>query len=107
MGVELYELQALIDNSHGSGQTARMSRHGNYGLHAKFFVFDRKKLFIGTRKLIDSAEDFIKQGATRSSMSGRAYAMRCQDAMAVPAAQWLMEQLASYRLRQLRAPPHP
>jgi cardiolipin synthase C len=48
MGVELYELRALIGNTHGSGQTTRMSRHGNYGLHAKLFVFDRQKLFIGS-----------------------------------------------------------
>jgi putative cardiolipin synthase len=47
-GVELYELRALIGNTRGSGETAQMSRHGNYGLHAKLFVFDRQKLFIGS-----------------------------------------------------------
>lgn len=33
----------------GSGQTAAISRYGNYSLHAKLFVFDRRKLFIGSR----------------------------------------------------------
>jgi putative cardiolipin synthase len=47
-GVELYELRALLGNTQGSGQTAVVSRYGNYGLHAKLFVFDREKLFIGS-----------------------------------------------------------
>ena len=47
-GVELYEARALLGNTKGSGQTIRMSRHGNYALHAKLYVFDRKKLFVGS-----------------------------------------------------------
>lgn len=47
-GVDLYEARALIGNARGSGETTRISRYGNYGLHAKLFVFDREKLFIGS-----------------------------------------------------------
>ena len=47
-GVELYELRAMLGNNRGSGQPAKMTRHGNYGLHAKLFVFDRKRLFAGS-----------------------------------------------------------
>jgi putative cardiolipin synthase len=47
-GVELYEIRSLLGNSRGSGQTAAISRYGNYSLHAKLFVFDRKRLFIGS-----------------------------------------------------------
>jgi cardiolipin synthase C len=47
-GVELHELRALLGNTRGSGQTAVVSRYGNYGLHAKLYVFDREKLFIGS-----------------------------------------------------------
>ena len=47
-GVELYEIRSLLGNTKGSGQTAAISRHGNYSLHAKMFVFDRQKLFIGS-----------------------------------------------------------
>jgi putative cardiolipin synthase len=47
-GVELHELRALLGNTRGSGQTAVVSHYGNYGLHAKLFVFDREKLFIGS-----------------------------------------------------------
>jgi putative cardiolipin synthase len=47
-GVELYEIRSLLGNAKGSGQTAAISRYGNYSLHAKLFVFDRQRLFIGS-----------------------------------------------------------
>lgn len=47
-GVELYEIRSLLGNTRGSGQTAAISRFGNYSLHAKLFVFDRKRVFIGS-----------------------------------------------------------
>jgi putative cardiolipin synthase len=47
-GVELYEIRALLGNNRGSGETAAISRFGNYSLHAKLFVFDRTKLYIGS-----------------------------------------------------------
>ncbi len=47
-GVELYEIRSLLGNTRGSGETKGMSRYGNYSLHAKLFVFDRQRLFIGS-----------------------------------------------------------
>ncbi|MEI6545166.1 MAG: phospholipase D family protein [Methylococcales bacterium] len=47
-GVELYEIRSQLGNNKGSGQSAAISRYGNYGLHAKLYVFDRKKFFIGS-----------------------------------------------------------
>jgi putative cardiolipin synthase len=47
-GVELYEVRSLLGSARGSGQTAVLSRYGNYALHAKLFVFDRQQLFIGS-----------------------------------------------------------
>lgn len=47
-GVELYEIRSLLGNTKGSGETAAIARFGNYSLHAKLFVFDRKRLFIGS-----------------------------------------------------------
>lgn len=47
-GVELYEVRSLLGNAKGSGQSAAISRFGNYSLHAKLFVFDRRKVFIGS-----------------------------------------------------------
>ncbi len=47
-GVELYEVRSLLGNAKGSGQTAKLSRYGNYALHGKLFVFDRDKVFFGS-----------------------------------------------------------
>ncbi|MDP9008431.1 MAG: phospholipase D family protein [Pseudomonadota bacterium] len=47
-GVELYEVRALLGSTRGSGQGKAISRHGNYGLHAKLYVFDRKTSFVGS-----------------------------------------------------------
>ena len=48
MGVNVYEIRSLLGNTRGSGQTASISRFGNYSLHAKLFVLDRERLFIGS-----------------------------------------------------------
>jgi cardiolipin synthase C len=47
-GVELYEVRALLGNARGSGETLAATRSGNYALHAKLFVFDRQRLYIGS-----------------------------------------------------------
>jgi phosphatidylserine/phosphatidylglycerophosphate/cardiolipin synthase-like enzyme len=46
--VQLYEIRSILGNVRGSGQTAAISCYGNYSLHAKLFVFDRQRLFIGS-----------------------------------------------------------
>jgi putative cardiolipin synthase len=47
-GVEIHEVRSLLGNARGSGETKNMSRYGNYSLHAKVFIFDRRSLFIGS-----------------------------------------------------------
>lgn len=47
-GVELYEIRSLLGNTRGSGETRSIARYGNYSLHAKLYVFDRRKVFIGS-----------------------------------------------------------
>jgi cardiolipin synthase C len=47
-GVKLYEVRALLDDNRGSGQTWSVSRNGTYALHAKLYVFDRQRCFIGS-----------------------------------------------------------
>jgi len=47
-GVELYEVRALLGSTRGSGESAKISRYGNYALHGKLYVFDRKKVLIGS-----------------------------------------------------------
>jgi putative cardiolipin synthase len=47
-GVEIHEVRSLLGNARGSGEKTAMTRYGNYSLHAKLFVFDRQRLFIGS-----------------------------------------------------------
>jgi putative cardiolipin synthase len=47
-GVQLYEVRSLLGNSRGSGQSAQLSRYGNYSLHAKLYILDSKELYIGS-----------------------------------------------------------
>jgi putative cardiolipin synthase len=47
-GVELYEVRSLLGNARGSGESSVTTRYGNYALHAKLFVFDRQRLYVGS-----------------------------------------------------------
>jgi cardiolipin synthase C len=47
-GVSLYEVRAHLREYLGSGQSPSISRYGNYALHAKLYVFDRRRLFVGS-----------------------------------------------------------
>jgi hypothetical protein len=46
---------------------------------------------------ITTAEDFIEQAATKSSLSGEAYAIRCRGDPVMTTNQWLRDVLARYR----------
>jgi putative cardiolipin synthase len=47
-GVELYEVRALLGDARGSGESPATARSTSYSLHAKLFVFDRQRLYIGS-----------------------------------------------------------
>jgi len=53
--------------------------------------------YLSARGLIKSAEDFIVQAATKSSLSGKAYAIKCGSGPEMTTDQWLSEALARYR----------
>jgi Family of unknown function (DUF5329) len=46
---------------------------------------------------INTAEDFIEKAATKSSLSGRPYEVRCGGGETVTSNQWLRDALARYR----------
>lgn len=53
--------------------------------------------YLAAKDLIKTAEDFIDQAASRSSLSGKGYAIRCDSGPVVSTNQWLREVLARYR----------
>lgn len=50
-GIELYEIRSRLGNTRGSGQSRKVSRYGNYALHAKVYEFDRRRVFFGSMNL--------------------------------------------------------
>lgn len=60
---------------------------------------EKKYDYLVRKDLVRSAEDFIRLGAASSSMSGKAYQVRCKGAEPVPSAAWLGEVLARHRER--------
>ena len=53
---------------------------------------------LASRGAISKAEDFIDKAASKSSLSGRNYQIRCQDGKIISSAQWLSEELRRYRI---------
>jgi len=56
------------------------------------------------RELIRDTEDFIDRAATKSSLSGRDYAIKCEGRAEVSSRQWLTDLLISYRAAHADAP---
>jgi putative cardiolipin synthase len=105
-GVELYEVRSLLGDARGSGQSPQMTQYGNYALHAKLFVFDRQRVFIGSMNfdlrsmrlnteiglIIDSPE-LARQTATRFEFmvqpaNSYAVALRAGSAGRAPRLVW-------------------
>lgn len=57
----------------------------------------RKYDYLLKQDLVDSAEQFIERAGSQSSMSGKAYSVRCPGKPAVPSAQWLGARLSEIR----------
>ena len=57
----------------------------------------RKYDYLAKRDLVRRAEDFLELAATRSSVSGEAYRVRCADKQLMMSSAWLDEELMRYR----------
>lgn len=53
--------------------------------------------YLAARDRIKTADDFIEQAATRSSMSGLEYQIQCEAGPVVPSGLWLRTALTGYR----------
>ena len=103
-GVELHEIRPRLGSVTGSGQNRAISRYGNYALHAKIYVFDRKTLFIGSMNydqrsrhlnteigLFIASPDLAKEAAKRFDELTRpedAYALSLDQAGGDPHLVW-------------------
>ena len=60
----------------------------------------KKYSYLHEKGMAETAEEFIANAATKSSVSGETYQIRCGNQTSVPSAQWLRDEL-----RRLRAQP--
>lgn len=90
------EIAHLLDYVGRSG--CEFNRNGSWHDSAAARSHLRDKYdYLAKRKLAPTAELFIERGASASSMSGKAYLIRCKGGESVPSARWLGEELARYR----------
>lgn len=56
-----------------------------------------KYKYLQNKNLVPSAEKFIERAATQSSLSGKAYQIKCADGVAHVSAPWFLDTLDAYR----------
>lgn len=95
------EMDSLLATLGSSG--CRFQRNGTwYDADQAVAHLRKKRTWLENHDKIRRTEDFIRLGATESSMSGKSYAVKCPDRAEVPSKVWLEAQLA--RLRKAKSP---
>ena len=90
------EISYLLTSLGASG--CEFYRNGSwYGAQAAQAHLRYKYARLLAHDRIGTAEDFIDQAATTSSLSGEAYAVRCGQSPAISSSRWLYGLLGRYR----------
>jgi Family of unknown function (DUF5329) len=91
---EIRQLLAFVANS-----SCHFNRNGTwYPASEASAHLAEKERYLAQRGQIASAEDFITKAATKSSMTGKPYTVRCGSEAAIASDEWLTAEL-----RRLRA----
>ncbi len=90
------EIDGLL--SRLAASDCQFKRNGSWHSAAEAQSHLRRKLdYLMDRGAVASAEQFIERAASRSSMSGQAYQVRCGSHAPVASAAWLRAQLQDLR----------
>ena len=90
------EIQGLMEAL--SASSCEFQRNGTWhGRDEARKHLQRKYDYLLKRDLADTAEQFIERAASKSSMSGRPYQVRCPGQPAQPAATWFKAKLDALR----------
>jgi hypothetical protein len=90
------EVVTLLHRLEASG--CQFNRNGTWYTAAEAKTHLLRKLdYVEKNATLATAEAFIEAAATRSSMSGLAYQVRCDKAQAQPSAAWLLHELQLQR----------
>lgn len=90
------EIDALLGFVEASGCGFYRNGMRYDGEHAAAHLRDKAR-WLAAHDRIATAEDFIREAATASSLTGRPYEVRCLDQVPMPSRQWLCEELGRYR----------
>lgn len=76
----------------------QFNRNGSwYGAKEASAHLGTKYKYLQDKDLVPSAEKFIERAATESSLSGKAYQIKCADNVPQPSAPWFKAALDKYR----------
>lgn len=90
------EIEGLIAALGRSG--CQFQRNGTWHPAAEAQAHLRRKYeYLRKRDLADSAEQFIERAGSKSSISGKPYAVRCPGQAVTPSATWLGARLSEIR----------
>jgi hypothetical protein len=90
------EVDALLASVEASG--CSFYRNGSWHDSKAAVAHLRDKYdYLVARDLIATTEDFIERAATKSSLSGQPYEVKCGSSAAVTSSRWLYGKLASLR----------
>ncbi|HIV70099.1 MAG TPA: DUF5329 domain-containing protein [Candidatus Aquabacterium excrementipullorum] len=79
----------------------QFQRNGTwYDAHQAVGHLQQKYDYLLKKGLAPTTEAFIERAGSQSSMSGKAYEVRCGQSVPVHSADWLRIELARYRQRQ-------
>ena len=93
------EIDHLLDYLAKSG--CEFNRNGSwYGSKEARDHLNDKYQYLLKKDWVSNAESFIERAATQSSISGKAYQVRCGATQPVASAAWLKAELGRYRQRK-------
>lgn len=98
------EVDAMLTRLQSSG--CEFNRNGSWHAGAEARAHLLKKLdYLEGKGLVQTAEQFIERGASASSMSGKAYLVRCAGKPPMESAQWLKAELQQQRAARAASSP--
>ena len=95
------EVTALMGRLQAS--SCEFNRNGDWHAAAEARAhLERKLAYLEDKNLVKTTEEFIERGASRSSMSGKPYLVRCAGAAPVESKVWLTRELTALRSASAR-----
>ena len=90
---EIVHLLAYLEDSN-----CEFNRNGTwYSTYKAVKHIEKKYRYYMKKGQINSAEQFIDRAASRSSMSGKSYLVRCGNSRPVESSTWFTEELKRFR----------